>query len=99
MGARPLHRAAAAARAHPRESCCDTLLLWQPKVQLNAQGQAVVEVPLNDALTSFTIVAVAERRGAALWHGQCATFATSQDLQVIAVCRRWCARAISSAPC
>lgn len=37
----------------------DTLLLWKGRVALDAQGQASVEVPLNDALTSFRIVAVA----------------------------------------
>ncbi|MBU6336125.1 MAG: alpha-2-macroglobulin, partial [Chloroflexi bacterium] len=37
----------------------DTLLLWAPKVALDAQGRARVEVPLNDSLTSFRIVAVA----------------------------------------
>eukprot|EP01036_Dinobryon_divergens_P054395 gene54395-72688_t len=38
----------------------DTLLVWNPRVVLDAQGQAVVKVPLNDALTSFRIVAVAD---------------------------------------
>ena len=38
----------------------DTLLLWNPRVQLDANGQAVVNVPLNDALTTFKIVAVAD---------------------------------------
>ncbi|WP_269532756.1 alpha-2-macroglobulin [Chitinimonas sp. BJYL2] len=37
----------------------DTLLLWRARVALDARGQASVEVPLNDALTSFRIVAVA----------------------------------------
>ena len=35
----------------------DTLLLWNPAVVLDANGQAVVNVPLNDALTTFRIVA------------------------------------------
>jgi uncharacterized protein YfaS (alpha-2-macroglobulin family) len=38
----------------------DTLLLWNPAVVLDANGQAVVNVPLNDALTTFRIVAVAD---------------------------------------
>ncbi|MFC4159330.1 alpha-2-macroglobulin family protein [Chitinimonas lacunae] len=37
----------------------DTLLLWQPRVALDARGEATVEVPLNDSLTSFRIAAVA----------------------------------------
>jgi hypothetical protein len=38
----------------------DTLLLWQPRVRLDERGEALVEVPLNDALTSFRLVAVAD---------------------------------------
>jgi uncharacterized protein YfaS (alpha-2-macroglobulin family) len=37
----------------------DTLLLWRARVPLDGQGRASVEVPLNDSLTSFRIVAVA----------------------------------------
>lgn len=37
----------------------DTLLLWKARVMLDAKGEASVEVPLNDSLTSFRIVAVA----------------------------------------
>ena len=37
----------------------DTLLLWAGRVPLDAQGHADVEVPLNDSLTAFRIVAVA----------------------------------------
>lgn len=37
----------------------DTLLLWKGRVPLDAGGHASVEVPLNDSLTSFRIVAVA----------------------------------------
>lgn len=37
----------------------DTLLLWKPSLKLDARGQAVVEVPLNDSLTSFRIAAIA----------------------------------------
>ncbi|QNM95832.1 alpha-2-macroglobulin family protein [Chitinimonas koreensis] len=37
----------------------DTLLLWKARVTLDARGEARVEVPLNDSLTSFRIVAVA----------------------------------------
>ncbi len=37
----------------------DTLLLWKATVPLDANGDASVEVPLNDSLTSFRIVAIA----------------------------------------
>ena len=37
----------------------DTLLLWKARVALDANGDASVEVPLNDSLTSFRIVAIA----------------------------------------
>ena len=37
----------------------DTLLLWKGRVPLDARGLAQVEVPLNDSITSFRIVAVA----------------------------------------
>ena len=37
----------------------ETLLLWKGKVLLDANGEASVDVPLNDSLTTFRIVAVA----------------------------------------
>ncbi len=37
----------------------NTLLLWKAVVALDEHGEAEVEVPLNDSLTSFKIVAVA----------------------------------------
>jgi alpha-2-macroglobulin len=37
----------------------DTLLLWKSRVRLDDKGLATVEVPLNDSLTSFRIVAIA----------------------------------------
>jgi alpha-2-macroglobulin len=60
----------------------DTLLLWNPRVQLDANGQAVVNVPLNDALTTFKIVAVADLGTSLFGSGQTSIRAT-QDLQII----------------
>ncbi len=60
----------------------DTLLLWNPKVVLDANGQAVVTVPLNDALTTFKIVAVADAGTSLFGTGQASIQAT-QDLQII----------------
>jgi uncharacterized protein YfaS (alpha-2-macroglobulin family) len=60
----------------------DTLLLWNPRVTLDANGEASLDVPLNDALTRFRIVAIA-----AVGPGTFGTGSTSirstQDLQLI----------------
>ena len=60
----------------------DTLLLWNPRVQLDANGSATVTVPLNDALTTFKIVAVADASTGLFGTGETAIKAT-QDLQII----------------
>lgn len=65
-------------RAGSRE-LFDTLLLWRGRVPLDAQGRASVEIPLNDSLTSFRIVAVALQGEARFGTGQ-ATIRTTQDL-------------------
>jgi len=64
----------------PTRELLDTLLLWQARIPLDAQGDARVEIPLNDSLTSFRIVAVAlgdERFGT----GE-ATIRSTQDLML-----------------
>jgi uncharacterized protein YfaS (alpha-2-macroglobulin family) len=66
----------------PTRELLDTLLLWNPKVQLDANGQAVVTVPLNDALTTFRIVAVADMGTGLFGTGRTSIRAT-QDLQII----------------
>lgn len=60
----------------------DTLLLWKPAVVLDANGQATVTVPLNDALTTFRIVAVADAGTGMFGTGQ-TTIQATQDLQII----------------
>ena len=60
----------------------DTLLLWNPKVVLDARGQATVVVPLNDALTTFQIAAVADMGTGLFGTGQ-ASVRSTQDLQII----------------
>ena len=60
----------------------ETLLLWNPKLQLDANGQAVVTVPLNDALTTFKIVAVADASTGLFGTGQ-TSIKSTQDLQII----------------
>ncbi|RZM02086.1 MAG: alpha-2-macroglobulin, partial [Variovorax sp.] len=66
----------------PTRELLDTLLLWNPAVVLDAQGKAVVTVPLNDALTTFRIVAVADAGTGLFGTGQ-TTIQATQDLQII----------------
>lgn len=66
----------------PQRELLDTLLLWNPKVQLDANGQATVTVPLNDALTTFRIVAVADHGLGQFGTGH-TTIRATQDLQII----------------
>ena len=57
----------------------DSLLSWQPRIPLDAQGNASVTIPLNDSLSAFRIVAVADD-GAQLYGTGSATIHTTQDL-------------------
>lgn len=66
----------------PTRELLDTLLLWNPTLQLDANGQAKVTVPLNDALTTFKIVAVADASSGLFGTGSTQIRAT-QDLQII----------------
>lgn len=66
----------------PTRELFDTLLLWNPRVQLDAQGKATLTVPLNDSLTRFRIVAVADH-GVGRFGTGSATIAATQDLQLI----------------
>ncbi|MES2015457.1 MAG: MG2 domain-containing protein [Pseudomonadota bacterium] len=59
----------------------DTLLLWKPVVQLDARGNARVEVPLNDSLTAFRIAAVAHADDMHFGSGS-ATIRTSQEVML-----------------
>jgi uncharacterized protein YfaS (alpha-2-macroglobulin family) len=60
----------------------DTLLLWKGKLVLDAGGEATVQVPLNDTLGSFRIVAVASG-GAGLFGTGSADIRTTQDLMLL----------------
>ena len=59
----------------------DTLLLWKGRVALDAQGRASMAIPLNDALTSFRIVAVANAGTSKFGHGS-TTVRTTQELML-----------------
>ena len=66
----------------PTRELFDTLLLWQPRVALDARGEATIEVPLNDSLTRFRLVAIADD-GAQRFGTGSATLAVTQDLQLL----------------
>jgi uncharacterized protein YfaS (alpha-2-macroglobulin family) len=59
----------------------ETLLFWRARIKLDAQGRANVEVPLNDSLTSFRIVAVANATAGLFGTGQ-TSIRSSQDVMV-----------------
>ncbi|MDP3822178.1 MAG: MG2 domain-containing protein [Burkholderiales bacterium] len=60
----------------------DTLLVWKASVVLDANGEAVVEVPLNDSLTSFKLVAIADA-GAQQFGTGSTSIRVTQDLQLL----------------
>ncbi len=60
----------------------DTLLLWKGRIKLDANGEATVEIPLNDSLTSFTVAAVASA-GTGLFGTGRTTIRTTQDLMML----------------
>ncbi len=59
----------------------DTLLLWKARVALNDFGEASVEVPLNDSVTGFRIVAVANGGDGLFGTGQ-TSIRTTQELMI-----------------
>ena len=67
---------------NPTRELFDTLLLWRGTVTLDARGQAVIDVPMNDSLTSFRLVAVADA-GSELFGTGSAVVRVTQDLQML----------------
>lgn len=65
----------------PTRELFDTLLLWKGRVKTDARGDATVEVPLNDSITSFKIVAVA-LSGAQQFGTGATSVRTTQDLMI-----------------
>jgi uncharacterized protein YfaS (alpha-2-macroglobulin family) len=59
----------------------DTLVLWQARLPLDGNGRAKAEIPLNDSLTGFRVVAVAHA-GQRFGNGS-ASIRTSQDLMLL----------------
>lgn len=60
----------------------DTLLLWKGRVKLDAKGEATLDIPLNDSLTGFSIVAVAHA-GAGLFGTGRTSIRTTQDVMLL----------------
>jgi hypothetical protein len=60
----------------------DTLLLWKATVPLDAAGNASIDVPLNDSLTSFRIVAIASG-GINMFGTGDALIQSTQDLMIL----------------
>jgi uncharacterized protein YfaS (alpha-2-macroglobulin family) len=81
-GRKALPQGGGGGRASTRE-LFDTLLFWKGRVELDRQGEAIVEVPLNDSLTSFRIVAVASS-GLGRFGTGGATIRSTQDLMILA---------------
>jgi uncharacterized protein YfaS (alpha-2-macroglobulin family) len=67
---------------NPTRELFDTLLLWRGSVVLDANGEARIDVPLNDSLTSFRLVAVAAA-GADRFGSGSASVRVTQDLQML----------------
>lgn len=59
----------------------DTLLLWKDQIEVGKSGTATVEIPLNDSLTSFRIVAIAMGGTGRFGTGE-ASIRSSQDVMV-----------------
>lgn len=59
----------------------DTLLFWKARVLLDAKGEARVDIPLNDSLSSFRIVAVASGGAEFFGTGE-ATVRTTQEIML-----------------
>lgn len=81
FGAKALAHGGGGGRLPTRE-LFDTLLLWEARVPLDVRGEAVLDIPLNDSLTSFRIAAVATSGDALFGHGT-ASIRTTQDLLVL----------------
>ncbi len=68
---------------NPTRELFDTLLLWKGTVLLDANGQARIDVPMNDSLTSFRLVAIADAGPDRFGTGS-AVVRVSQELQLLA---------------
>lgn len=65
----------------PTRELFDTLLFWKASLPVDAKGEATAEIPLNDSLTAFRIVAVAASESR--FGTGSASIRATQDLQLI----------------
>ncbi|MDO5667751.1 MAG: MG2 domain-containing protein [Alcaligenaceae bacterium] len=70
-----------AKRAGTREFF-DTLLLWQPNIELDVNGEASIPIHLNDSISRFKVIAVGDF-GVDRFAEAKAEFSSSKDLQLI----------------
>lgn len=66
----------------PTRELFDTRVLWQARVKLDGNGRANLTVPLNDSLTRFRIVAVANA-GVGYFGDGMASIQTRQDVMLL----------------
>jgi uncharacterized protein YfaS (alpha-2-macroglobulin family) len=66
----------------PTREMFDTLLLWKARQPLNVEGEASVDIPLNDSVTSFKVVAVATG-GTGLFGTGATSIQSTQSLMIL----------------
>lgn len=66
----------------PTRELLDTLLLWQPSIETDENGRASLDLPLNDSITRFRLVAIADH-GVSRFGMGTSSLVSTQDLQVI----------------
>ncbi|MBL8037176.1 MAG: hypothetical protein JNN16_06700 [Nitrospira sp.] len=66
----------------PTRELFDTLLLWKGRIPLSEKGEATIDVPLNDSITSFRITAVATA-GSQLFGTGSTTIRSTQELMIL----------------
>lgn len=66
----------------PTRQLFDTLVSWQPVLELDANGEAEVRFRMNDSLSRFRLVALADH-GTGHFGNAATTVVTRQDLQLV----------------
>lgn len=66
----------------PTREILDSLLVWRTDVLLDAQGEAIIEVPLNHSITQFELVALVDSGGSQFGVAK-AQIQTHQPVQIM----------------
>jgi uncharacterized protein YfaS (alpha-2-macroglobulin family) len=66
----------------PTRDLFEPLLFWKARVPLDKNGEALIEIPLNDSITSFRIVAIA-RSGMDQFGTGSTSIRSTQDLMIL----------------